>query len=299
MKFGVEIEYLYSQGRAQAQSVLVDFFKSKDMFLNTFHENHLDTYGVSTTCGKFRVMRDGSVGVMPNRVDSCEFVTPPLEYSPENIELIQECVRKLVKTGAQVNHQCGIHVHIDGSQFKEPLHASRRCKNLVKLFFKYQDLLLKVNNHRGTDYCKRLSEDLLNRFIKLKNNTSLDDVNKAWYNRNYVYDADHYDNSRYHVLNLHALFDKGTIEFRLFDSCRHAGKIKSYIQFCHQFALYCINAHHISMNSVDFTENERFFMRTFLNQLGMIGEEYKTAHKWLEENLSGDPSFRYNNRDQY
>lgn len=42
----------------------------------------------------------------------------------------------------------------------------------------------------------------------------------------------HYHDSRYHCLNLHSVFQKGTIEFRLFNSTTHAGKVKTYIQFC-------------------------------------------------------------------
>ncbi|MFR1500976.1 MAG: amidoligase family protein [Ruminococcus sp.] len=51
----------------------------------------------------------------------------------------------------------------------------------------------------------------------------------------------HYNNSRYHMLNYHATFTKGTIEFRLFQFDRpengkknglHAGHLKSYIQLC-------------------------------------------------------------------
>ena len=42
----------------------------------------------------------------------------------------------------------------------------------------------------------------------------------------------HYDDSRYHALNLHSVFSKGTIEFRLFNSTLHAGEVKSYIQLC-------------------------------------------------------------------
>jgi len=58
----------------------------------------------------------------------------------------------------------------------------------------------------------------------------------SWENRNA-----HYNSSRYHMLNLHATFTKGTIEFRLFqfadpaDGKRnglHAGEMKAYIQLC-------------------------------------------------------------------
>ncbi len=51
----------------------------------------------------------------------------------------------------------------------------------------------------------------------------------------------HYNDSRYHMLNYHATFTKGTVEFRLFQfdapadgklNGLHAGQLKSYIQLC-------------------------------------------------------------------
>ena len=53
--------------------------------------------------------------------------------------------------------------------------------------------------------------------------------------------SQHYNDSRYHMLNLHATFTKGTVEFRLFQfdapadgkqNGLHAGQLKSYIQLC-------------------------------------------------------------------
>ena len=53
--------------------------------------------------------------------------------------------------------------------------------------------------------------------------------------------SQHYNDSRYHMLNLHASFTKKTIEFRLFQFSDphdgkhggiHAGEMKAYIQLC-------------------------------------------------------------------
>ena len=40
-------------------------------------------------------------------------------------------------------------------------------------------------------------------------------------------------------------------------------------------------------------DNPKFAMRTWLNSLGMIGEEFETARKWLTQNLEGDAAFRF------
>ena len=72
-----------------------------------------------------------------------------------------------------------------------------------------------------------------------------------------------YDESRYHALNLHSVFSKGTIEFRMFNSTLHAGEVKSYIQLClaisHQ-ALVQRGASRMKTHP----ENEKYTFRTWL-----------------------------------
>lgn len=69
---------------------------------------------------KWKIMRDSSISPQINddtrsykdeyRV---EFVTPPLRY--DDIELLQNVIRKLKENGAKTNSSCGIHVHVDGA----------------------------------------------------------------------------------------------------------------------------------------------------------------------------------------
>ena len=40
-------------------------------------------------------------------------------------------------------------------------------------------------------------------------------------------------------------------------------------------------------------ENEKFAMRTWMNRLGLIGDEFKTARTLLMRNLDGDAAWRY------
>ncbi|WP_270845632.1 amidoligase family protein, partial [Thomasclavelia ramosa] len=111
-------------------------------------------------------------------------------------------------------------------------------------------------------------------------------VEEIWYNGNTLRSRHHYDDSRYHALNLHSVFSKGTIEFRLFNGTLHAGEIKSYIQFClaisHQ-ALVQTKASRRKTHS----SNEKYTFRTWLLRLGLIGEEFKTARTHLLKNLDG------------
>ena len=79
--------------------------------------------------------------------------------------------------------------------------------------------------------------------VNKKKPTTMTQLADIWYTShgaNYGRDQ-HYNDSRYHMLNYHATFTKGTVEFRLFQfdaptadrrGGLHAGQLKSYIQLC-------------------------------------------------------------------
>jgi len=102
------------------------------------------------------------------------------------------------------------------------------------------------------------------------------------------------------MLNFHATFTKGTIEFRLFQfdapkdgklNGLHAGQLKSYIQLCLALSQMAKEAKGASPKPQQ-NENPKYAMRTWLLRLGFIGEEFSTAREFLTKRLSGDASFR-------
>ena len=40
-------------------------------------------------------------------------------------------------------------------------------------------------------------------------------------------------------------------------------------------------------------ENEKFAMRTWLNRMGLVGDEFKACREHLTKNLSGSSAWRY------
>ena len=111
----------------------------------------------------------------------------------------------------------------------------------------------------------------------------------------------HYNDSRYHMLNYHATFTKGTVEFRLFqfdapaDGKRnglHAGQLKSYIQLCLALSQMAKTVRTASSKPQQ-NENPKYAMRTWLLRLGFIGEEFATARDILTRRLAGDTAFRH------
>ena len=136
-------------------------------------------------------------------------------------------MRKLKERGAFVNKTCGIHVHIDASPFD-----ARTLRNITNIMASKEDLIykaLQVSVSREHSYCQKVEQRFLEELNRKKPKT-LNGVERIWYGGDSRRDT-HYDDSRYHCLNLHSVFQKGTVEFRLFNGTLHAGKIKAYIQF--------------------------------------------------------------------
>ena len=155
-----------------------------------------------------------------------------------------------------------------------------------------EDLLykaLEVGSNREINYCKKADTRFLDK-LNDKRPKTMSEIEEMWYNgrsgRN-----NHYNHTRYHGLNLHSVFSKGTIEFRLFNSTLHAGKVKAYIQLClaisHQ-ALIQKGASRMKTAS----DNEKYTFRTWLLRLGLIGDEFKTARIHLLEKLDGNIAWK-------
>ena len=118
----------------------------------------------------------------------------------------------------------------------------------------------------------------------------MQEVERLWYN-GYGGRQYHYDDTRYHALNLHSVFSHGTIEFRLFNSTLHAGEIKSYIQLCLAISHQALVQKSASRTKTH-PENEKYTFRTWLLRLGLIGDEFKTARQHLLKHLDGNIAWR-------
>lgn len=213
-----------------------------------------------------------------------EFVTPPLNY--EDIELLQNIIRELRKAGALANNSCGIHIHVDGAN-----HTPDSLKKLVTFMISRQDLIydaLEIGN-RGNRWCKKLNKNILKE-MKSCQQLTRSTTEQIWYspaNDNYSggINHEHYNETRYHGVNLHSYFTKGTVEFRLFNSTLHDEKIKAYIQFCLAMSAWAIKStEKITFRSMEgYTPQQKVtIMRSILTRrLGLSGEEFKTCRLWL------------------
>ena len=151
---------------------------------------------------------------------------------------------------------------------------------------------LKVERLRER-YCKKIEEDLLKDFNEEKPKT-MAQLAKVWYNepeREAVRIHDHYHTSRYTFCNLHALFTKGTVEFRMFNATLHAGEVKTAIQF----SLALMHQAKTTKKAIyrpTITDNDKYTFRCWLLRLGLNGDEFKTARHHLLKNLDGNAAWR-------
>ena len=286
--FGVEVE-MTGITREKAANIVAEVLGSTPSRPNS---SCYETRTIADQANrKWKIMRDSSITAIRNDESNepldeykVEFVTPPLKY--EDIELLQDIIRKLRENGAKSHSSCGIHIHVDGAN-----HDAKSLRRLVNFMTSRQDLIyeaLEIGD-RESSWCQKLNTNLLNEMKKDKN-LSKEQAEQIWYSRaNDGYsdgiNHEHYNRTRYHGVNLHSYFSKGTVEFRLFNSTLHAGKIKAYIQFCLAVSAWAITSQDkIVFRSMDgyTAEKKVTIMRNILtNRLGLYGDEFKTCRLHL------------------
>ena len=293
----VEVE-MNSITRQKAAKVAADFFGT-GRFENTAGRNGYSTWSAWDTQGReWKFQKDVSIAGLDEQ--KCELVTPILTYG--DIETLQELCRQLRHVGAKsdASRGCGVHIHI-GAQG----HTPQSLRNLANIMASHESLIaeaLKLDRSRMSRYCRTVDPNFLAKVNSRKPKTmaQLADIwytsHGASYGRN-----QHYNDSRYHMLNLHATFTKGTVEFRLFQFDEptaerrggiHAGQLKGYIQLCLALSQMAKDVRTASPKPQQ-SENPKYAMRTWLLRLGFIGEEFATARDFLTRNLSGDTAFRH------
>lgn len=286
-KFGIEIEFT-GITRTQAARVAAEHLGGRADYSNTVTDRN---------GRKWKFVSDGSIRpekkvggrkVAASNEYKVELVSPILTYR-EDIETLQELIRKLRKAGAFANDSCGIHIHLNGAD-----HDARSIKNFINIVASKNDLLykaLQINPSRMR-YCKKMDEKLV-QAIKRKRPQTLQAIENIWYDGYYGSRNTHYHDSRYHFLNLHSFFHGNhTVELRGFNSELHAGKVRAYIVLALALNNQALTQASASSRKPQ-TENEKFAMRTYLNRIGLIGEEFKNCRDHLTAHLTGSAAWRY------
>lgn len=295
LRFGVEIE-MTGLTREEAAKVAASYFGSRTSHDGTYYDKHSarDSQGrkwtfMSDSSITGQVNRDGRIVNAGGRDYQVELVTPICRY--EDIPTIQQLVERLRRAGALTNESCGLHIHVDAAAFD-----SRCLRNLVNIVAAKEDLLYKALRVpvRREYYCQKMNTAFLERLNLIRPSTR-EQVSQVWYTEQpdgATPITAHYHDSRYHALNLHSVFTKGTVEFRLFNSTvERTDQIKAYIQLCLAVSAQALNQRHAA-HARTRSPNEKYTFRTWLLHLGMIGEEFKEARHCLLEHLDGNIAWK-------
>ena len=288
-RFGIEIE-LTGITREKAAGIIKDVVNGNKRYVGGGYD---EREVIAPDGRKWKVVSDSRIRVQrtdggpADRTYSVEVVSPILTET--DIDTVQQIARALRKEGGRTNEKCGIHIHLDGS-----IQTVQSIKNYINIIASKNDLLykaLQIKPERAR-YCKKMDERLIND-IRRKKPKTMYAIKDIWYNRKNAGYYAHYDESRYHFLNLHSYFNgNGTVELRGFNSTLHAGKIKAYILLALAINQQALTQKKASAKKIQ-EENEKFAMRVYLNRIGFIGDEYKNYREHLYKHLDGCAAWRY------
>ena len=289
-RFGIEIE-MTGITREKAAEAIAEYFGTESFYIGTYYK----TYGAKDRQGRtWKATYDSSIiaqkksgGRTVQAADEykCEIVSPILTYG--DMADLQEVVMRLRHSGAFVNSQCGIHIHVDAGRY-----TPQTLRNLVNIIASKEDILykaLRIDPAR-LRWCKKTNEKLLEAINRRKPQT-MEALKDIWYAGSTRGRDEHYNDTRYHGLNLHSTFTKGTVEFRLFNSTTHAGEIKAYIQFCLAVSHQALTQKKASARKT-VTDNEKYAFRCWMLRLGLSGDEFKTCRLHFLKHLEGNSAWR-------
>ena len=289
-RFGIEIE-MTGITRKKAAEVIAGYFGTESFYIGTYYK----TYGAKDRQGRtWKATYDSSIiaqkksgGRTVQAADEykCEIVSLILTYG--DMADLQEVVRRLRHSGAFVNSQCGIHIHVDAGRY-----TPQTLRNLVNIIASKEDILykaLRIDPAR-LRWCKKTNEKLIETINRRKPQT-MEALKDIWYAGSTRGRDEHYNDTRYHGLNLHSTFTKGTVEFRLFNSTTHAGEIKAYIQFCLAVSHQALTQKKASARKT-VTDNEKYAFRCWMLRLGLSGDEFKTCRLHFLKHLEGNSAWR-------
>lgn len=294
LTFGVELEIKGLSQRGAAQVLRNEFGSGVERQGGDYYRS---VYARDAAGREWRCMSDASVH------GGCEVVTPILK-GWEDLELVLRVARALRAAGATVDTQCGLHVHVGANGLD-----GKGLVRLTKLVYSQEDLIVaafgiqnRVDGAPGVRrWCSRVDEAFIQRLPHRPD--SVDAIGLAYYggqDRMETHRGIHYSETRYRGLNLHNLWygpghrARGTVEFRYFNGTLHGGRIKTAVQFCLAvMARAQLSKGAAQRKRMRGAEWSKYDMRVVTLRLGMMGDRFSTARKFLMDNLGG--SSRTNN----
>lgn len=153
---GVEVE-MNNIKREKAASIAAELFGTH-RYEYTAVRNGYCTWSAYDDQGReWKFQRDVSIAGPDDQ--KCELVTPILRYN--DIEILQELIRKLRECGAKsdATRGCGVHIHIGADG-----HTAQTLRNLANIMAGHEAILtqaLDISSSRCGHYCKTVNRNFL------------------------------------------------------------------------------------------------------------------------------------------
>jgi len=194
-----------------------------------------DTKDSSDLINKHRLIRGWTVdydGSLDNGAEYKPKDSNKLYIKEDTIDQIKEIIGLIKAHKGTIRPTCGFHVHVDMSKF-----TSKEIVNIVKAFIEEQDKIYKDFKVIKSRYqtARKLPKSWRNKVTE----KSIRALKHSKYNNMYTE-----FNDRYYGLNISALENHGTLEFRFYNGTIQARKIIGHVKWAINFCIRnCKNGH--------------------------------------------------------
>lgn len=229
------------------------------------------------------LVEDGSI---PD--EGCEINTNPLagDLFPVSMDNLANVLKR---SGASVNSSCGLHAHIDASDYSQ-----FDLRRLVMVWTMVERTMFDLagKSRICNQYCKPSALDYAALLAERNPKKWRAGVTRALYNgeanaaiRSHKHNK--YHPSRYYALNLHSFFFRKTVEFRLHEARTEAHIIRNWPLVCGHIVEYAMRS----------TEKQLIALLRSTQSSGEILASILPAelNQWTQEQLAS----RYAARKQY
>lgn len=244
--YGIEIEMYHMSREGVAKHVSSYYKCGKPYGTDLFHHKYRN-WALKDNQGRiwqFRV--DGSIQrydklkpvnnrhVIPKYDKVCELITPPLA-GQKDLDDLCAIITQLIHDGAHSNAgmKCSIHIHLGLMD-----HTPQSLCRLAQLHAQLEPKMITafgISQHRITRYCKKTNRTFLKKLEETPPET-IEEFCNIWYKTHNTEKTRerHYNKSRYHMINFHAIENHGTIEFRCFqfNPDLNTAQLRKYLDFC-------------------------------------------------------------------
>ena len=228
--------------------------------------------------------REWSVCTDSSVAEGFELVTPAIYYA--DVPSLQEIFRQLRQAGARRDPTAGVHIHVGAESL-----SIGALRSLVNMYSTHAELILRMLNvypARRIFYARSIQPYA--EAVNNENPSTMAEMKRIWYEVSGSADkpVSRYNKSRYTELNLNSYFYRSTIEFRVFNSTNHAGKLRSYVtlilsmvDFAHSYpGLYPLSTMEFRDEAEALDAASEFFQLVNLD-----GREHRVVRSHLVSNI--------------